>query len=108
MANRIKFVANSVQIMTFEISNLTGTPLTSENVSSISWRMARYGTYEKILERTMIDGVTIVGNIVTVVLSEENTASLSGLFIHQLTIVDDLGNTYVVDEGQILIIPYVQ
>ena len=108
MVNRIEFVANSVQIMTFEISSITGTPLTSANISSISWRMARYGTYDKILEKTMSDGITIVDNIVTVVLSNENTTSLSGLFAHQLTIVDNSANIYVVDEGQILIIPYIQ
>ena len=77
MANRIEFVANSVQIMTFEISNLTGTPLTSENISSISWRMARYGTYDKILERTMLDGITVVGNVVTVVLRDRKSTRLN-------------------------------
>ena len=108
MANRIKFVAGSVQIFNFEISSLTGSPLTSANISSISWRMARYGTYDKILEKTMADGITIVDNIITVVLNETDTNYLDGFFTHQLIIVDSLSNSYKQDEGQIVIIPCIQ
>lgn len=108
MANDVKFIANSLQILKFEISSLTTAPLSESTISSVLWRMSRYGTSDIIVEKTTLDNVTVSENLITVVLDGNDTIDLHGLFNHQLTIIDVDGNNYVVDEGKILIIPYIQ
>lgn len=108
MGNEIKFVANSLQILKFEISSLTTAPLDQTNIDSVSWRMARYGTSHTVLEKTRLNDITVEGNIVTVVVNGEDTIALSGLFRHQLTIIDTDSNNYVIDQGKIIILPYIQ
>ena len=108
MANEVKFIANSLQILNFEISSLTTQPLNQETISSVIWRMSRYGTSTTILEKTMLDAITIEGNIITVKLDGVDTINLYGLFNQQLTIIDTDGNNYVIEEKRVIILPYIQ
>jgi hypothetical protein len=106
--SEIKFTANSLQILKFEISSLTSVPLNQETISTVTWRMGKFGTYDVVLEKTTLDDVTVNGTTITVVLNGEDTINLYGLFRHQLTIVDINSNSYVIDEGNITIGRYIQ
>ena len=106
--SEIKFTANSLQILKFEISSLTSVPLDQETISTVTWRMSKFGTYDAVLEKTTLDGITVSGSTITVILNGEDTINLHGIFRHQLTIVDVDLNRYVIDEGKITIGRYIQ
>ena len=108
LMSEIKFIANSLQILKFEISSLTSVPLNQETISTVTWRMSRFGTYDVVLEKTTLDGIAISGSTITVILNGEDTINLHGIFRHQLTIVDVDLNRYVIDEGKITIGQYIQ
>ena len=106
--SEVKFIANSLQILNFEISSLTTKPLSESTIYSVMWRMARYGTRKVVIQKTNENGITISGNIITVIVNGIDTIDLHGLFNQQLTIVDTDGNNYVIEEERIIILPYIQ
>ena len=64
--SEVKFIANSLQILNFEISSLTTQPLNQETISTVTWRMSKLGTYDVVLEKTTLDDVTVNGTTITV------------------------------------------
>ena len=69
--------------------------------ATCTWRLAEYGTNEAVLTKT---GSITATNVFAVILSEDDTADLSGKYSHQPRIVMSDGNVLMPAQGILTII----
>lgn len=88
--------------LSFAIKTSAGVAVDVSTATSVTWKLADspYGTV--ILAKTLADGITVSTSTVTVTLTAANTASLEGIYYHELEIIMG-GVTCTVAAGQVVI-----
>lgn len=78
-------------------------------VLSCEWRLAKYGETEILATESITKGtITADGNLIQITIPSSDTQNLYGKFTHQLVIVDNSGDQFVVDLGKISIKPMIK
>lgn len=101
----VVFIAGSQQYFYFDLFNEDGTEFDVSGLGQYSLRIAPYANpYVSI---AVVTGERVSGytNRLGFSLMETATMSLSGVYIHQLVIVDGSGNIHEPTQGLITIIP---
>lgn len=97
-------IGGDPEVLQFFYTYGTGDVLDLSSATA-KWRLSYLGQPDYIIVEKQAE---ISGNSIIVKLETEDTASLSGKFIHQPVIVDYSGNEYVYQQGIITIIPKIQ
>lgn len=96
-------VSGSSAILEFDLQDLYGNALENVSLTKATWRMAKYGEYDTLVEKTTSSGISILGNVIQVTLNQADTENRNGLFHHQLILVDKNSKQFVISQGKIII-----
>lgn len=97
---QISFTGGSKETIPLEFYNENGEKINITNYQVI-WTMSRFGESEHTLLTK--EGVLAGDYACNIVLNSDDTKNLSGKFVHQVTIIDYLGNERVPAKGIIKI-----
>ncbi|RKD21479.1 hypothetical protein BEP19_14755 [Ammoniphilus oxalaticus] len=68
-------------------------------VTSAKWTMYQYGVWK--LSKTLREGLSINGDVLHIELSPSDTEELTGVYTHEIEIVDSNGNVSTITRGKI-------
>lgn len=98
----ISFVGGETQEFNFHLKNYNGNPFDASG-SSINFAICNYsnktGTPLLSYSPTLLADEKGEASVIVLTIPKEDTASLSGKFIYQITIVDVTGNSEIPNQG---------
>lgn len=103
--DEIPFIGGTTQYLQIDLFDITGQVLTNASISSINWKMAKYGEKESLLTKTLDDGITFTetDGVILVKLDFNSTKDFYGVFDHQIHITDNADEFFAEKLGRLYI-----
>lgn len=106
---QIQFIGGSTSDLTFNVKDSSGV-VVDLNGATVNWNMRQYGNFftNSIISKSSTNPSEVlitdaVNGIFKVFLTSSDTTGLSGKFVHQPSITDFTGDTFIPSQGIIVI-----